>query len=264
MSKHNRKEPSIFQKTRGERIRKIIADAILGLFIIAVGVGYLGNYASFLPWEDFTIFFPGWGSLFLIVPAIYWLIRRPFSWFWPICLLFGVLILLSMQEQYSFGVAAAIVLAAFVILVGLRIIFAPVFKRIRRKKMQEKWRQKIGGVAGTTSVSGEAASDGVYHVSFGDRRVVIDENFTSATLSVTFGEMHFDLKDAIITDCAVIEANCSFGELNIHLPVDVAVEINNPTSAFGDIHNRHPVPADPGAPVVYISANCSFGEIQIH
>ena len=38
---------SIFNASRGKRIRKGIANAFLGLLVIAVGVGYLGNYLDF-------------------------------------------------------------------------------------------------------------------------------------------------------------------------------------------------------------------------
>ncbi len=256
--------PPIFVKTRGEQVRKIIADMLLGLFIIAIGIGYLGNQIHALPWENFTVFFPGWGSLFLIVPAIYWLVRKPFSWFWPITLLIGVLILLANQEQYTFGTAAAIVLAAFVILVGLRIILSPLFKCLRRRKLRRQWsRMAHFGDVIFSDVDGHISTDGSYNVSFGDRNVEIDDEFTSATLSVSFGEMRFDLSRAHISDCAVIDATCSFGELNIILPAYVRAELGA-TKAFSDVENHHATPADPQAPTVYINAGCSFGEIHIH
>lgn len=40
---------------------------IWGLLFLAIGIGYLG---TLLAWWDFTIFFPGWWSLFLILPAL--------------------------------------------------------------------------------------------------------------------------------------------------------------------------------------------------
>ncbi len=254
-----------FGTSRASRVRKAIANAVLGLFVIGVGVGYLGNEVSFLPWEDFTLFFPGWGALFLLVPGVYGLIRKPLSWFWPACILVGALIVLSKQEAYGFAKAAAIVLAAAVILVGLRIALSPLFRRARRKKMQKQW-QKMAGTTDHvlfTDATGGATADGVYSVSFGERRVNIDEEFTSATISVSFGEMRFDLSRAIITDCAVIDATCSFGELRIDLPDNVQVELN-PSATLAEVSNHHAVPADPEAPTVYITANCSFGEISIH
>ncbi len=257
------------RRSRGRRVRKLIADILLGLAVIAVGVGYLGNYLSFCPWTGFDLFFPGWGALFLIVPSVYWLIRKPLSWGWAICLLVGVLILLSKQEGYGFGMAATIVLALFIILVGLRLIFAPLIKRARRRRFKKKLGKSFG--AGTTSGDvlfgeghGGSTADRRYGVSFGERHVKIEnEEFVSGTLSVSFGEMRFDLTNAYIPDCAVIDAACSFGELNIYLPAGAKAIVSD-SHAFGEVINLHKSPTAPDAPVVYINVDCSFGETNIH
>ena len=258
----------LFHKSRGARVRKAIANIVLGLAIIAVGIGYIGNYLDFLPWSGFTVFFPGWGALLLIVPAIYWIIRRPLSWFWPVCLLIGVLILLAKQEQYSFGTAAAITLAVGVVLVGIRIILAPVFKHIRRKRRQNKWgrkwEQKIG--TGTTFSSIQSGSDpaGDYSVNLGDRIVNIqDEEFTSATISCHLGNLEFNISRAIITDCAVIDATCSMGNLEIYLPSHVRTEVVS-TFSLGNFENHHMAPPESDAPVVYINLDGSCGNVEIH
>ena len=250
--------------SRGKGIRKYLANLFLGLCVIAVGVGYLGNYIEVLPWSGFTLFFPGWGALFLIIPAIYYLIRSPFSWFWPICLLVGVLILISKLEIYPLGTAVAICLAVLVILVGIRIILAPIFKRMRRKHIRRKVQETMAnnGIFCDSSIT-SADADGAYTVKFGEKRINMDgQSFTSATLSVSFGEMIFDLTGANITDCAVIDANCSFGELVIRLPDGVRAEITR-SGAFSEINDMHDNPSDENAPVVYINADCSFGEITV-
>lgn len=243
---------SLFNLSRGKRIRKGIANTVLGLLVIAVGVGYLGNYLDFFPWENFTLFFPGWGSLFLLVPSLYFFICRPTSVFWPICFLAGVLILLANQDGYEFGKAAAIVLAVAIIFVGLRILLTPLFRRAQRRK-------KKGFATATTHADRENS----YSVRFGERTVDISgQTFTSATLNCTFGQLNLDLRGALIEDSSVIDARNSFGEIDILLPADVKVELN-PSAAFGEVSNNHTDSEDPTAPVLYINANCSFGEIAI-
>ncbi len=255
---------SPFKTTRGDRVRRYLARLFLGLCVIGVGVGYLGNYVSLLPWENFTLFFPGWGSLFLIIPAIWGLIRKPLSWFWPFCLLGGMLILLSRQEQYEFSTVAAITLAVFVILVGIRIILSPLFKRMRRRKFRQKWGTITGGaMTSFGDTSGGATSDRQYSVRFGDRNVrIADEEFTSGTVECVFGDMNFDISEAQINGCAVIDATCSFGNLDIIVPAGATVELTS-TQAFGDVSNRHKNPTTPDAPVIYINATCSFGDLCI-
>lgn len=252
------------QVSRGRSIRKYLANLFLGLCVIAVGVGYLGNFLDFLPWSNFTLFFPGWWTLWLIVPSMYNLIRHPFSWFWPICLLIGVMILISKLEIYPMDTAVGICAAALIILVGIRIILSPIFKRIRRRRIHRKVREAISDSGITFTESTETGSNGsTYDVRFGERTIHLDgDEFTSATLSVTFGEMKFDLSKATVTDCAVIDANCSFGELVITLPDHVRVDVTR-SGAFSEIANHHRQPKDENAPVVYINATCSFGEMVI-
>lgn len=253
-----------FHSSRGSSVRKYLANLFLGLCVIAVGVGYLGNYLDFLPWEGFTLFFPGWGYLFLIIPSAYSLIRSPFSWFWPICLLIGVLGLLSHLDVYPADTLVPIGLAALVILIGIRIILSPLFKRMRRKRIRRKVQEAMSDSGIVFTGSTEAGSNGnSYNVRFGERSIRLDgDEFTSATLLVNFGEMKFDLSDAHITDCAVIDANCSFGELSIVLPDGVRTDVTR-GGAFSEIANNHRQPKDENAPVVYINATCSFGEIAI-
>lgn len=238
--------------TRAKRIRRNIANAFLGLLIIAVGVGYLGNYLEFCPWTGFTLFFPGWGALFLIIPAIYFFICHPSSIFWPICFLGGVLIILSKQTDFGFGKAAAIVLAVAIIFVGLRVLLTPLFRRAKCKR-----RDKF------SSVSAHADGENSYSVRFGERTVDMNgQTFSSATLNNAFGQLNLDLRGALIEDQSVIDARCSFGEIDILLPNEVKVELN-PSAAFGEVSNRHKDATDPTAPTLYINADCSFGEISI-
>ena len=253
-----------FHSSRGASVRKYLANVFLGLCVIAVGVGYLGNYLDVLPWTGFTLFFPGWGYLFLIIPSVYSLIRSPFSWFWPICLLIGVLGLISHLDIYPADTLIPIGLAVLVILVGIRIILSPLFKRMRRKRIRRKVQEAMSDSGIVFTESTEAGSNGnTYNVRFGERSIRLEgDEFTSATLSVNFGEMKFDLSDAHITDCAVIVANCSFGELSIILPDGVRAEVTK-SGAFSEIANHHRQSKDENAPVMYINATCSFGEIAI-
>ena len=50
-----------------------ISNIIWGLLLIIVGIGYAGDTLGF--W-NFTIFFAGWWTLFIIIPCIVSLIQR--------------------------------------------------------------------------------------------------------------------------------------------------------------------------------------------
>ena len=244
--------------TKGERVRRTLANTFLGLLFIAVGVGYLGNEISVFPWQNFTLFFPGWGSLFMIVPSLYFLIRKPWSWFWMFTLLVGVLILLSNMEKYSFGQAAAIILAVLVILIGLRVIFTPLFRRMKRKH----WQKKKGIMFGDAHV--KESGDATYVARFGDKNVDLSgQVLTAATIEIFIGDMDFFANNAIIKDCAVLDVKTTIGNVDIHLPSYVRVVLT-PTVFMADVQNHHVDDPDPNAPVVYINAECSLGDISIH
>ena len=133
---------SDYDKISGGAVRRYLARLFLALCVIGVGVGYIGNQVSFLPWENFTLFFPGWGSLFLIVPAVYFLLRNPWSWFWALCLGGGALILLSKLDVLPMRKALVVVLGVLLILIGLRILLNPLFRRWKMRRMyrrMEKW-----------------------------------------------------------------------------------------------------------------------------
>ncbi len=254
-----------FSLTERNPVGKLISNIVLGLAVIAVGVGYLGNELSFCPWSNFTLFFPGWGALFLIVPGVYGLIRKPLSWFWPICILAGVLIILAKQEGYGFATAAAIVLAVAVILVGLRIALSPLFKKARRARMKKRWRKMAGGTDHVifTDAEGGETIDGVYSVRLGDRTVNIDREFTSATVICTLGNMIFNIRNALIPGCAVIDVTCHCGNIEIHLPADARAEVIS-TFRAGNFQNLHTAPLPPDAPIVYVNLDGSNGNVIIY
>ena len=229
--------------------------------ISGVGVGYIGNQVSFLPWENFTLFFPGWGSLFLIVPAVYFLLRNPWSWFWALCLGGGALILLSKLDVLPMRKALVVVLGALLILIGLRILLNPLFRRWKMRRMYRRMEKWTHGSFAEVSMSAGDGTD--YTVRFGSQTYdMAGKSFTSATLEVAFGEMTFDLREALVQDNSVIDANCSFGQLTILLPAGVRAEIA-PVCSFGGCENKRKKPKDAGTPTVYINVSCSFGEVEV-
>lgn len=255
---------SDYENVRGGSVRRYLSRLFLALCVIGVGVGYIGNQVSFLPWANFTLFFPGWGALFLIVPSVYFLLRYPWSWFWTLCLGGGILIILSKLDVMPMQKALVIFLGVLLILLGLRILLNPLFRRWRMRRMRRrmtKWVSGVSGSDGNVRFSGEDATN--YAVSFGSHTYdMAGKSFTSATLSVTFGEMTFDLREALVQDDSVIDANCSFGQLTVLLPEGVRAEIT-PACSFGNCENRRRKPSGTDTPTVYINVSCSFGDVEV-
>lgn len=253
MTKHMNKN----WNSKRNAVSRYLGSVFFALCVIAIGIGYLGNQLPFLPWTHFTIFFPGWGALFLIVPAVFALLRKPTSIFWYICLFTGVLIIASKWVNYSFKSWLSIAVAVLIILIGLRMLLSPLIRKARLKKFKEKIKFSSAVESGSSDYTD-------YRVEFGKRHIdMTDVDFTCSTLSVDFGEMIFDLRGARINDCAVIDAECTFGKLTIRLPDYVRVEVRK-ESAFASITNAHVAPVNTESPVIYIHAECDFGSIEIY
>lgn len=93
---------------------------LTGLLLIAVGTGYLGDI--FKVWE-FTIFFPGWWTLFLIVPAVYSLLDHGVYFSNIFVLLLGAYYLADANGWIPFRLTFAAIAAICCICVGVRLLF---------------------------------------------------------------------------------------------------------------------------------------------
>lgn len=97
-----------------------IRRAALGILFLAVGFGYLGKALGF--W-DFTIFFPGWWTMFLIIPSIYSMLGYGIHIGNSFVALLGTYFLLSANDIISISLTWPIVLAIVCICIGLKLIF---------------------------------------------------------------------------------------------------------------------------------------------
>ncbi|MDD3174095.1 MAG: hypothetical protein PHF63_10685, partial [Herbinix sp.] len=57
-------------------MRNKLSNALWGLFFIIIGVGFAGNVL--FDW-DFQLFFPGWWTLFIIIPCFISMIQHGFG-----------------------------------------------------------------------------------------------------------------------------------------------------------------------------------------
>ncbi|MGL5978883.1 MAG: LiaF transmembrane domain-containing protein [Erysipelotrichaceae bacterium] len=90
-------------------MRKSSSISVMGLFFVAVGIAYLGDAMHY--W-NFSIFFPGWWTLFLILPAVSSFLNYGFGLFKTLVLFVGLYYLslangwpmLYIQPSVLFGV----------------------------------------------------------------------------------------------------------------------------------------------------------------
>ena len=184
--------------------------------------GYIGNQVSFLPWKtsrcsspaglpvpDRTCrLFPAPQSVVVVL---------------ALCPGGGAPILLSKLDVLPMRKALVVVPGALLILIGLRILLNPLF---RRWKMHRMYRRMENGrtapsrksvcLPGTEQTTRFALA---VDLRYGRKELLPALRWKS------LGEMTFDLREALVQDNSVIDANCSFGQLTILLPAGVRAEI---------------------------------------
>lgn len=264
---------------------------VIGLLFLVIGGGYLAEAIGIV--EEFTIFFDGWWTLFIIVPCFCGLLGKGGGKIgYLIGLAIGLFLLLTARGVLDSDKLWALILAAICILLGLNLMLP---KRARRAKEEERESAETDRFDRAEHVTAEAPSytvqeDGVVceeapevtvepsgdsyqedgekvvcSAVFAGRDIRVDNSgFYGANLSAIFGGIDLNLKNAIIRRNVTIEVRAVFGGIDIVLPSNVRVVVDV-TPILGGVENgtRTPLGADENTPTVYIKGTCLFGGVEV-
>lgn len=223
-------------------MKEKIYHIILSIFLIVVGILIIGNVFSF--WEV-NVFFKGWWTLFIIIPALETLLFQNGKSASFYTLLFGVGLLLYNQGVISFSILWKILLAFFIILVAVSLLVS-IFKKKDVKARTRSVPLYVG-------IFGEA-----------DEKV-IDDSFEGCTCISVFGSVDLDLSDLKLKKDIYIKTKCIFGGVDIFLPEGVNV-ITSGISILGGTENKVKKVSSKGKKKeinVYIENFCLFGGAEI-
>lgn len=176
------------------------------------------------------------------------------------CTLFGAYFLLDNLQLLPFQLSKQILLPVFLLLFGVSLLVEALGKPKKGKFRVSHNGKNFRRTQNKCSTEGETFDS---TLSFGEGTHYIDlPRLRSGSTDVSFGELTLDLTvcHEFAPDCH-IDANCSFGELEILVPRQYRVEVNR-SSSFGsvDIEGHH---ADEPVGTIYLDANVSFGEISV-
>lgn len=236
-------------------MKKTLTNFLWGLFFIVIGVGFLGEALNL--W-DFELFFPGWWTLFIIIPCFIGMIQSGFGAGSTLGFIIGVLLLVSHWVEFDFNVMALIV-PAILIYIGLRIIFRDLF----RKRIHVNHTTYSSNSDGQTEFTKSSGDKTEYSAIFSSNKIHIeDNNFYSAELNAIFGGIMLDLRDINLDHDIELNANAIFGGIEIFVPRGVRVKTNN-IPIFGGVSNKTSEYFDPNAATIYLNSTCMFGGIDI-
>lgn len=212
-----------------------------GICLIFVGVGLLGNFTGL-----FNILFRGWWTIFIIAPATVDLLKKRNKTWSLIILMVGVTLLLQQQGIIVTGMIWKVLIAFGLIILGINTIF------MRNKEYKSNIPIEVI----------EKNDLNVYSAIFsGQERRYDNERFTGATITAVFGGIKIDLRNAIIEEDTVIEAEAIFGGCEITIPNNINVKINN-SGIFGGVTNKTNY-NNSHFPTIYIKSTTVFGGVEI-
>lgn len=235
-------------------MRNKFSNVLWGLFFILIGIGFAGNVL--FDW-DFSLFFPGWWTLIIIIPCFISMVQHGFGVGSTVGFIIGVMLLVSYYVDLNFNVWKLII-PAILIYIGFRIMFQ---NSLRKKPefYEQSFNNNPGEPQGTTYSTGARQE---YNAIFSSNRVRVTDTFYGASMNAVFGSVVLDLRDAQIPGNVEISAQAIFGGIDIFVPAGVNVKVNN-IPVFGGVSNRAMQSKDPAAPTIYLNSTCMFGGIDI-
>lgn len=228
-----------------------IQKVLFGIALVIVGVIFALNVLGIF---EINIFFPGWWTLFIIIPSFIGLFGKQDRFGSLIGLAIGVALLLSAQNIIDFSLVWKLMVPIVLVVVGLKLIFNTSRNRETREIIN--------------NLKNDAYAHGKETVAFSAQSINYDgQVFEGTDLDAVFGSINLDLRNAIFEKDSVITASAIFAGIEISVPAHIQVKIES-NSIFGAANdkrtytNYHNSQSD-NPITLYLEATCLFGGVDI-
>ena len=223
---------------------KKISNAIWGAVWVSLGIIFALKIFNVV---DVDIFFDGWWTLFIIIPAFAGLFLERDKIGNLFCLAIGVFLLLCSQGVIEFSWAWKIFVPVVIALIGLKLLLAGVFGN------------KPDRMGKDMKMSGKAPKS--VRAFFSSKEHELSEEwFDGAELVAVLGEVNYDLTKATVEKDCSIYAVAIFGRVSITVPDNINVKVES-NSIFGEFSNQTADRED--VPTLCVSGKCLFGKVEI-
>ena len=221
-------------------MRKRISNTLWGLLFIVVGLGIAGDMAGL--WE-IRLFFNGWWTLFLIVPAFFGMVEKGIRIGNSLTLLIGLALLACCRGHLPWEVLYQLLVPAVMIIIGCVLVIKNLF-HLGDRRVQVPNDKRLEQL-----------------IVFSGRNVVVQDEFFGMDGDAIFGGLTIDLRQATINENVSIDTMAVFGGVDILLPPNVSVKLSD-TSLFGGCSaHKNDQPVD--GPTVYVNAIALFGGVEV-
>lgn len=225
---------------------KKISNILWGLLFIVLGV-MLGLNSFGITTINF--FFDGWWTLFIIIPSAIELFRSNYKVINLIGIATGISLLLFCQGIFSLEVLWKLALPTILVIIGLTLVFKDAI--FGRKKAAFKRPSDKKGLEDTQ------------YATFSNKNIKYDgQVFYGNDLTAVCGSIVCDLRNSIINEDIIINANVSLGNIEILVPDNVNVKTKS-TGILGNVTDKRRSPIAVAGPTVYISGMCLLGSVEV-
>ena len=226
---------------------KKFSNILWGLLLILVGV--VTGLNSFGV-TNINFFFDGWWTLLIIVPCTIELFRSRYKIINLIGIATGVAILLFRQHIITLDMLWKLCLPTILVLIGLTLVFKDAL--FGKKNANFK---RSGNNAG---------KEDTHFSALGNKNVRYDgQTFYGNDLTAVLGNVTCDLRNAFINEDVIINANATFGKVEIIVPQGINVETKS-TALLGGVKDmRRTGDILVNAPTIYVSGLCLLGSVEI-
>ena len=216
----------------------------IGLCFIVLGV--LIGLSSF-DIIDFNLFFPGWWTLFIIVPSVMGLLCDGDKTWSVVGLFIGVFLFLVCQPFFDFDILWKLFIPCVLIICGFNIMF----KR-NNKIITEK-----------SSLSSDDIKDDDKEEIIVEKKKTKKEYYQEDILKISsvFKNVTTDLSHKEFKNNDIVKVSSVFGDNKIYLSSDVNVKIKSGV-LFGNVYNDK-IDKETNKITVILDIGVLFGSVQI-
>lgn len=234
----------------------------VGIIFVVIGFLLACSAMGIFDFFDF-IFFPGFWTLFIILPCLYGLTKKgQDKTGYVIGLIIGICFLINAQD-FKFHIDFwPLMLAVLFILIGRNLLFP---KKAPKIDVSFSSSGTSEGYKTYTSSSNMSGYLNVSAILSGKEIRVDNEVFTGGDICAILGGIELDLRNAVITGDVYLNVTAILGGVEIYLPPNVRVITDDCNTILGgvDINRGYANQLEPNAPRVIISGSCILGGIDV-
>lgn len=217
-----------------------------GVAVILLGLLWGLKEANLI---NYSIFFDGWWTLFIIIPSFIGLFNGENKSLSATGLAVGVLLLINCY--YDIWQYKAFILPVLVVIVGVAIVI----NTLTASKSKVDFPSDSGAAP-------MVRSNAEYYATFSGEDYRFDNGFAGGKFVASFGGINLDIRNADIVNNCVITVNSIFGGVDVFVPQDVRVVVKS-NSIFGGTSDKSNKNLPPDAKTIFVNVTNLFGGTDI-